>query len=205
MWLKLKKILKILKLTFNLYILKKKNKLICDSLISSKAKYGRNIRIGKNVIVSDDTSIGDYTYINKNTTVENCQIGKYCSISEGVKINPVNHNFKLKTTHPILGDNGHYGLKNKKVIIGNDVWISLNVIILQGVTIGNGAVIGAGAVVTHDIPPYSIAVGVPAKVVKYRFDKQTINELEQIRWWDWPEEKIIKNSDYFRCLTDKIK
>ncbi|WP_158095529.1 CatB-related O-acetyltransferase [Massilimicrobiota sp. An142] len=200
----MKRFLKNLKIYFNLWMLKKRNKLICNSLISIKATYGQNIRIGRNVIVSDDTSIGDYTYINKNTTIENCQIGKYCSISEGVKINPVNHNFKLKTTHPIIGDNGHYGLENKKVVIGNDVWISLNVIILQGVTIGNGAVIGAGAVVTHDIPPYSIAVGVPAKVIKYRFDRQTINELEQIKWWDWPEDKIMKNIDYFRCRTDQI-
>ena len=84
---------------------------------------------------------------------------------------------------------------NELCIIGNDVWIAAGVNILHKVKIGNGAVIGAGAVVTKDIPPYAIAAGVPAKVIKYRFDEEFIAELERIKWWNWPRDLIMKNID----------
>lgn len=78
------------------------------------------------------------------------------------------------------------------VIIGNDVWIGCNVTILDGLKIGDGAVIGAGSVVTKDIPPYAIAAGVPAKILRYRFDKRTIKELLELKWWELDDEEIKK-------------
>ena len=78
-------------------------------------------------------------------------------------------------------------------VIGNDVWIGYEAVILSGVTIGDGAIIGARAVVTRDIPPYTIAAGVPAKPIRRRFDVETIARLEELRWWDWEEEKIRQN------------
>ena len=79
---------------------------------------------------------------------------------------------------------------SKPTKIGNDVWIGANAIIQSGVTIGDGAIIGSGAVVTKDVPPYAIVVGVPAKILKYRFNKEQIKELLQLKWWNLPFDKI---------------
>ena len=81
----------------------------------------------------------------------------------------------------------------EKVYIGNDVWIGYDSIILSGVTIGDGAIIGARAVVTKDVPPYTIVGGIPAKAIRKRFDKKTIKSLLNLKWWDWPEERIAAN------------
>lgn len=172
--------------------------------ISVQANYGKNVRIGENVMVTDDVIVGDYTYVNRNSTLENCVIGKYCSISEGVKINPVEHNLRLITTHPLAGENGHYGQTNETVHIGNDVLISLNAIILSGVNIGDGAVVGAGAVVTKNVPAYAVVAGVPAKVLRYRFTQEEIEMLEEIKWWDWPADKIRRNMKFLRNETKEI-
>ena len=83
------------------------------------------------------------------------------------------------------------------VIIEEDVWIGSNVVILSGVTIGRGSVIAAGAVITRDVPRYSVVGGVPGQVIKRRFDEDTIEELEKLKWWEWSEEEIRKNSEYF--------
>lgn len=77
--------------------------------------------------------------------------------------------------------------------IGNDVWIGYEAVIFAGVTIGDGAIIGTRALVTKDVPPYTIVGGVPAKPIRKRFDDNTIQRLLEIRWWDWPEEKIARN------------
>ena len=82
-------------------------------------------------------------------------------------------------------------------MIGNDVWIGRNAIILPGNTIGDGAIIAAGAVVTHDVPPYTIVGGVPARPIRKRFSDDIIEKLLEIKWWDWPEEKIVENFEYF--------
>ncbi len=79
------------------------------------------------------------------------------------------------------------------IVVGNDVWIGYEAVILAGVTIGDGAIIGARAVVTRDVPPYTIVGGVPAKPIRKRFDEDTIARLLELRWWDWPEERIAQN------------
>jgi virginiamycin A acetyltransferase len=84
------------------------------------------------------------------------------------------------------------------ITIGNDVWIGAHAIILSGVTIGNGAVIAAGAIVTKDVPAYTVVGGVPAKVIKVRFNDSSIQELENLKWWDWEYDKILTNKDFFR-------
>ncbi|MDE5763719.1 MAG: CatB-related O-acetyltransferase [Ruminococcus sp.] len=80
--------------------------------------------------------------------------------------------------------------------IGNDVWIASGAQILHKVTVGDGAVIGGGAVVTKDVPPYAIVAGVPARIIKFRFDENTINELLSLKWWDWPQDVILKNIEW---------
>lgn len=166
----------------------KYNKTIIKSLYANlNAKYGKKVRIDEGTYISEDVSIGDQSYVNENSRLQNCDVGKYCSISSNVNINPYNHNLKGLTTHPI----GDIERERKRVVIGNDVLISLNVTILEGVHIGDGAVIAAGAVVTHDVGKYEIWGGVPAKFMHYRVpDKKQREALSKIRWWDAGDDKM---------------
>ncbi len=134
-------------------------------------------------------------------------IGKFCSIACGAKFifNAANHALGSLSTYPFPIFFEEWGLptdcasiaeawdNHGSITIGNDVWIGYEAVILSGVTIGDGAIIGARAVVTRDIPPYTIAAGVPAKPIRRRFDVETIARLEELRWWDWEEEKIRQN------------
>ena len=133
------------------------------------------------------------------------QIGKFCSIACGAKFlfNSANHSLSSLSTYPFPIFYEEWGLEKRDVtkawdnkgdiIIGNDVWIGYEAIILSGVTVGDGAIIGSRAVVTKDVPPYTIVGGVPAKPIRKRFDENTIAALLQVRWWDWPERRIQEN------------
>ncbi len=129
-------------------------------------------------------------------------VGKYCSLARQLVFNiGRNHNFKIVTTYPLSSINKSKKLPPPKckaknphqIIIGNDVWIGHGVTIMGGVKIGNGAVIGAGSVVAKNIPPYAIAVGNPVRVIKYRFDEETIRKFLAVKWWNWDLEKIADN------------
>ena len=133
------------------------------------------------------------------------KIGKFCSIACGAKFlfTSANHAMKSLSTYPFPVFFEEWGLDAKNIcdawdnkgdiVIGNDVWIGYEAVILSGVTIGDGAIIGARAVVTKDVPSYTVVGGVPAKPIRKRFDEGTIQKLEEIRWWDWEEERIKKN------------
>lgn len=147
------------------------------------------------------------------------KIGAFCSINDNVIIGELNHPVEYISTHPILyassdaliGKEGISGVlsneestdlkehpKNKEIVIGNDVWIGANVVILPSVKIGNGAIIGAGAVVTKDVPDYTIVGGVPAKIIRYRFTKEQIDVLNKIEWWNWELNEIKENIEILR-------
>lgn len=176
---------------FYLWIYNHRNHTLIKSINASvKANYGRGVMIDKDTIVEDNVSIGDYSYINKNSSVENCIIGKYCSISSGVYICPFEHDLESISTHPLFEMKETREKRRKKVVIGNDVLISLNAIILEGVNIGNGAVIAAGAVVTKDVEPYEIVGGIPAKQIGYRCSEKTIEYLNGYQWWDLSRKEI---------------
>lgn len=166
------------------------------SRISRKSKIWRFCKIYKSTISS-------YSYIGPNSKVVFASIGKFCSIAGNCTIGVGKHSLENISTSPIftskINGTGYSWTKiipnneYQKIIIGNDVWIGTNVTIIGGITIGDGAIIGAGAIVTKDIPPYAIAVGVPAKVIKYRFEKPLINKLLEIQWWNKTENQL-KNS-----------
>ena len=181
----------------------KKNKTLIKSIHASRrAKYGKGVLIDTGTIVEPDVSIGDHSYVNKYSSVENCVIGKYCSVSSGVYICPFEHDIHRVSTSPGTGDGRSHGRKRRPVTIGNDVLISLNAIILEGVTIGDGAVIAAGAVVNKDVKPYEIVGGGPAKHIGYRFSEEEISALEKIRWWDKGEAWVRKNRMHFSDVTE---
>ena len=142
-------------------------------------------------------SIGNYSYgfpeVCDSGAGARLRIGKFCSFSPGVKILlNVEHQIASVTTYPfdVLWSGARGPPSKGDVVIGNDVWVGYGAIILSGITIGDGAVVGAGAVVSHDIPPYAVVVGNPARIVKYRFDSSMIEFLLQVRWWDWSAKKI---------------
>ena len=162
---------------------------------SLKADYSKNVSIAPCVTVTDDVTVGKYSYVNKGSSIENCVIGNYCSISSGVWICPFEHDIKCRSTHPFANQNSE---KRKPVIIGNDVLISLNAIILRGVTIGDGAVIGAGAVVTKDVKPYEIVGGVPAKHIGWRFEEEEQKLIADSEWWNHDVDILRKNIDFFK-------
>lgn len=156
-----------------------------------------------------NVELGDYSYVAKNSNIHNCKIGKFCSIGPnvccGMGIHPTNGISTAPMFYSMKKQNGvtlckeNKFVETKPIIIGNDVFIGANVILIEGVVVGDGAVIGAGAIVTEDIPPYAVAVGVPAKVVKYRFDEDKINALLEKQWWNGAEEEL---KEVERCFWD---
>ncbi len=204
------------KVIFNIR-LKKKASFIKTLYFHSDIKLGKCVKIGKNVEIGNNVEIGDYSYINTNknwSTIEsNVKIGKFCSIGPNVTIALGNHNYNFITTHPILYNkkykfiSNNHGLDDKmeKTIIGNDVWIGANSNIKRGIKIGNGVVIAMNSVVTKDVPDYAIVAGVPAKIIKYRFDEKQIDVLLKSKWWDNDEEILKKQIERFYNIDLFIK
>ncbi len=171
---------------------------IYSARASLKATYGKHVSIGKGTVVSDNVEIGDHSYVNEHSWIENCTIGKWCSISDHVWICPAEHRLDRILSHPIMGNK-----KTLRVTIGNDVLISHNVTVLEGVTIGNGAVIGAGAVVTKDVAPYSIVGGRPARLLKMRFPEDIIVQISELDLYNKDISEILlteKGMTYFSDL-----
>lgn len=191
---------------------------IHESTVLSNASIGDGSKLVRSIIASycridrinhiDNSRIGDHSYTGKNTIILHSEIGKFCAISWNVTIGGADHDYTYLTNHSFLYnpadkviqcDSGAvYDRFERAITIGNDVWIAAGAVITRGVKIGNGAVIGANSVVTRDVPPYAIVVGVPGKIIKYRFDKEIISLLEQLKWWDWELDKIVENFDSFK-------
>lgn len=144
----------------------------------------KNVKIMHGATIIGKTKIGEYSYIGRCSEICESDIGRYCSIANWVSIGIGEHTIDSVSTNSIFLDEPSKTLNLGSVTISDDVWIGTKATILRGVKIGRGAVIGAGAVVTKDIPPYAVAVGIPAKVLKYRFDEKTIAEIENSKWFD---------------------
>ncbi len=179
-------------------------------LKKSYKKYGRLDSLGRYFFDTyTGIPVGKYTYgyqYLNNNNIES--IGAFCSIAEGQLVIPNDHRMDWITTSPIASlkqfsftdkdyMSEYISDEDRKVVIGNDVWIGARCIIFEGITIGDGAVIAAGSIIRKDVPPYAVVGGVD-KILKYRFDKDTVNKLLQIQWWNWDDEKIRRNIDLFR-------
>ena len=176
----------------------------------------------KYAITNPAITVGEYTMYNdfvrpptefeRNNVLyhypvngDRLRIGKFCSIACGAKFlfNSANHALGSLSTYPFPIFYEAWGLDPRDVaaawdnkgdiVVGNDVWIGYEAVILAGVTVGDGAVIGARAVVTRDVPPYTIVGGVPARPIRRRFPQPVIAALQELRWWDWPRERIARN------------
>lgn len=159
-------------------------------------------------------SVGAFTYFNGAAEIFHTRIGRYCSIAQDVMIGPGEHPIGNLSTHPFAFGGGRNRFQNKvdyeellqssrstvvhqTTEIGSDVWIGARCFIAQGVRIGDGCVIGAGAVVTKDLPPYSIAVGTPAKVIRSRFPEALVERLLKLEWWNyWLNKDVIGELNY---------
>lgn len=173
--------------------------------IDSRSKLEANCRILDGAYVLN-TNVQRFTYLGRNTLVQNCSIGSFCSIANDVCIGLGGHPKKLFSTSPLF-----YRVKNtfnvsvikhdyefeeyKRIDIGNDVWVGARAIILDGVAVGDGAIVAANSVVTRSVPPYAIVAGVPARVISYRFSEKEIENLTSNQWWRWPLEAIVAKSD----------
>lgn len=170
------------------------------SIVPIKLKVKQGVTIEKNVLILKHlTELGSNVYVGDHTYIGLCKkIGSYSSISFNVKIGLRNHPLEYVSTSPVFYGAARGWLKENilpitdemLVEIGNDVLISANVIILEGVKVGDGAVIAAGAVVSKDVEPYAIVGGVPAKLIRYRFDEATRKELSASKWWDRSETEL---------------
>lgn len=171
-----------------------------DSHLGSWTKIGASSSIVESVI-------DDYSYTAGDNNIIYTDVGKFCSIASHVRINPGNHPMQRVTQHHMTYRRVDYGFgenddvffnwrREHRCVIGHDVWLGHNAVIMPGVQIGIGAVVGSGAVVTKDVAPYEIVVGVPAKPIRKRFDDHVIEKLMQIAWWNWDHETLKA------CLND---
>lgn len=202
-----------LKYLYCRYFVFKKCK-VQSQYVSTKAQIGEGTTLAKNVVVAAWAKIGKYTYVNINTSIEG-KIGNFCSIGQNCAISGGTHAMEFMSTsqrlyssrsahYPanIWGDSVPYDDMPPEAEIGSDVWIGAYSVILPKVKIGHGAVIGAGSVVTKDIPPYAIAAGNPAKIIRYRFEPEQIEWLLKSKWWDLPLDQLQKYRDLFASGKD---
>ncbi len=185
-------------------------------------------RVGflKPLVTAENIEVGEFTYYDDPEGPDKFQekcvlhhypfigdrlvIGKFCAIAEGARfiMNGANHIMSGFSTYPfnIFGHGWEEGFDETAwkselrgdTVVGNDVWIGMEAIILPGISIGDGAVVAAKSVVTHDVPPYAIVAGNPAKTVKTRFDAQTVERLLAVAWWNWTVDKIGRNLNAIR-------
>src|SRR5262249_37510115 len=159
-----------------------------------------------------ETVFGDYSYVVNDSSIIYADIGNFCSIAAHTRINPGNHPLERPALHHFTYRSVSYQLgaeddaaffdwrRSHKVTMGHDVWIGHGAVILPGVPLGNGAAIGGGAVVSKDAPSYAIVAGVPAKIIRYRFDEDLREALTRIAWWNWSHERLQAALHDFRDL-----
>jgi phosphonate metabolism protein (transferase hexapeptide repeat family) len=179
---------------------------VCES------RLGRYTEVGARTSVIE-SELGDYSYVVNDSAIIYSRIGKFCSIAAQTRINPGNHpmhrasqsHFTYRSSRYFPGESDEADFfdwrRSRPVDIGHDVWIGHGAIVLPGRKIGTGAVVAAGSVVSKDVPDYAIVAGVPARLVRRRFEPGVSERLLQFRWWDWDHERLYKALGDFRRLS----
>jgi phosphonate metabolism protein (transferase hexapeptide repeat family) len=162
---------------------------------------GKFTDIAERVVLAE-CDVGDYSYFERNVEAIYCSIGKFCAIAADVRLNALDHPIERISQHKITYRPNEYFLgakvdkdfrslrQAKRVKVGHDVWIGHGAIIMPGLSIGHGAIIAAGAVVTRDVAPYAIVAGVPAKRIRWRFEKSIRTRIIKLGWWDWEHDRL---------------
>lgn len=165
-------------------------------------RLARHCVIGERVVLRDVT-LGAYSYFERHGEAAYATIGAFCSIAANTRINALEHPTERVTSHKVSYRPNEYfrflpvdqafrqRRMDRPVTIGHDVWIGHGAVIMPGVTVGPGAVIGANSVVTRDVDPYMIVAGVPARIIRRRFEQPVCDALMALAWWDWPDEKLF--------------
>ena len=178
---------------------------IKDSMLGKYTEVGAGCHVAH-------SSLGDYSYCVENTQIAYATIGKFSNIAAHVRIYASKHPMQLASLHHFTYRSSWYfedesdnqaffdWRADHPITIGHDTWIGHGAVIMPGVAIGNGAIIGSNAVVTHDVPAYAIAVGVPAKVIRSRFSPSIAERMEALAWWHWPHERLHETLQDFRAL-----
>jgi len=166
--------------------------------------------------VLQNTTLGNYSYVQNHTVLINSSIGRFCSIAANVNVGLASHPLDRVSTNPVFYDNTQplpffftnkvqYKEKELKTNISADVWIGQGAMVKSGINIGVGAVIGAGAIVTHDVEPYSIVAGIPAKHIKWRFDTVIREQLIQSKWWELSDKQLAQLAPKFNNPEEMLK
>jgi len=192
---------------------------VVESTLGSNVKIYRSsslneARLEDNIIINSrcfllKVSMGKFSYVAERSYLQRVHIGRFCSIGPYLMSGFGEHPTDFISTNPVFfstfkqcgvsfSDRNYFD-ELEDIHIGHDVWIGARAFIRNGVKIGNGAIIAAGAVVVKDVPDYAIVGGVPAKIIRYRFPKQVIEQLLELQWWNWSESKLREAQPYFAC------
>lgn len=188
-------------------VLRRKRVRISHNVDISNVVFEEYCNVAHHAQISN-SRVGKRTSIGRYTKIQNTDIGSYCSISWDITIGAVSHPISAVSTHAFTYRkqfgicDSDYHINHKRVVIGNDVWIGCNVVVMPGIKIGTGAVIGAGSIVTKDVKPYEIVAGNPATHIKYRFKQEIIERLLNTEWWNLSDKVIKDNIHLFQCDND---
>ena len=181
-----------------------------DPVSISESELGRwtEVRHGARL---NRSVLGDYTYLMERVQLDFTTIGKFSNVASDVRLGPTNHPIDRPSAHHFTYRSAMYDLgeddpsvfewrADQPVEVGHDVWIGHGAVVLPGVEIGTGAVIGAGSVVTRDVEPYTVVAGVPAALIRRRFDPETAARIKATEWWEWDHEVLADRLTAFRDL-----